>query len=77
VRALQDDTVMSNDPATKCRSRSRSLASIGGSIPDLRTQRRANSLRQTSVDSDFIPYADGAVSQDNILSEIIEEQEAR
>lgn len=72
VKAIQDQGEASQDPATKCRSRSRSMASIlsaSGGIPPL-VRRRSSSQ---TVD---IPYADAEPDgTDNILDEIIEEQE--
>lgn len=77
VKAIQDQGEASSDPATKCRSRSRSLASIHsqGGLPQALLYRRSSSQQMsTSVDLPDIPYADND-AQDLILDEIIEEQE--
>lgn len=71
VKAIQDQGEASQDPATKCRSRSRSMASIlsgSGGIPPLH--------RRSSSHTADIPFADADMDgTDNILDEIIEEQE--
>ncbi|KAF6029128.1 PMCA [Bugula neritina] len=72
VKAIRDQADASSDPATKCRSRSRSLASISsaGVVPQL--LRRLSG--QISTDMIDVPFADSD-GQDVILGEIMEEQE--
>lgn len=70
VKAIQDQAEMSQDPATKCRSRSRSMASLL-SGPQGQLLRRKSSSQ--TVD---IPFADSD-STDNILTGILEEQDDR
>ena len=79
VKAIKDQAEASSDPATKCRSRSRSLASIGsqGNLPPQALLYRRSSAQQTPTSVDYssdIPFADND-AQDLILDEIIEEQE--
>lgn len=73
VKAIQDQGEASSDPATKCRSRSRSLASIGSHGSTLPSLYRRSSAHTASIDVMDMPYADN--DQDQILDEILEEQE--
>lgn len=76
VNTIKDHAEASSDPATKCRSRSRSLASITshGGIPPALLYRRSSSQAISADTTTDIPFAD-AESQDQILDEIMEEQE--